>query len=44
MDILVREVQRGQGILYWEARRGSIPRGLRMKWRVEKERSPSDGR
>jgi hypothetical protein len=44
MDILVREVQRGQGILYWEARRGSIPRGLRMKWRVEKERSPGDGR
>jgi len=37
MDILVREVQRGQGILYWEARHGSIPRGLRMKWRVEKD-------
>jgi len=35
MDILVREFQRGQGILNWDARRGSILRGLRMKWRVE---------
>jgi hypothetical protein len=35
MDILVREFQRGQGILHWDARRGSIMRGLRMKWRVE---------
>ncbi len=35
MDILVREFQRGQGILHWDARHGSILRGLRMKWRVE---------
>jgi hypothetical protein len=35
MDILVREVQRGQGILHWDPRRLPIPRGLRMKWRVE---------
>jgi hypothetical protein len=35
MDILVREFQRGQGILHWDARRGAILRGLRMKWRVE---------
>jgi hypothetical protein len=35
MDILVREVQHGQGILHWDARRSSIPRGLRMKWRIE---------
>ncbi len=35
MDILVREVQHGQGILHWDARRSSIPRGLRMKCRIE---------
>ena len=35
MDILVREVQHGQGILHWDAKRSSIPRGLRMKWRIE---------
>jgi hypothetical protein len=38
MDILVREVQRGQGILLWDARRGAIPKGLRMKWRVDDQR------
>lgn len=31
-DILVRERQRGQGILHWEAKRPRIPRGLRMRW------------
>lgn len=35
MDILVREIQRGQGILMWDARHGPIPRGLRMTWRVD---------
>jgi hypothetical protein len=35
MSVLVREVQRGQGILLWDARRGPLPRGLKMKWRVE---------
>ena len=35
MDILVREFQRGQGILHWDGRRGAILRGLRMKWRIE---------
>ncbi|HLJ50964.1 MAG TPA: hypothetical protein VKU01_33375 [Bryobacteraceae bacterium] len=34
IDVLVREVQRGQGILMWDARKGTIPHGLRMKWRV----------
>lgn len=34
LDVLVREVQQGQGILLWDARRAKIPRGLRMKWRV----------
>jgi hypothetical protein len=37
MDILVREVQRGQGILHWDARRGALPKGLRMQWRVQGE-------
>lgn len=36
MDILVREVQRGQGILHWEDRKGVLPRGLKMKWRIER--------
>lgn len=35
LDILVREVQRGQGILHWDARRKAIGRGLAMKWRIE---------
>jgi len=34
MNVLVREVQQGQGILLWEARRGALPRGLKMRWRV----------
>lgn len=37
MDILVREVQRGQGILHWDARRGALPLGLKMKWRVQQD-------
>jgi hypothetical protein len=35
MNVLVREVQKGQGILLWDARKGALPRGLKMKWRVE---------
>jgi hypothetical protein len=35
MDVLVREVQRGQGILLWDAKRGALPKGLRMRWRVD---------
>jgi hypothetical protein len=35
MDVLVREVQRGQGILLWDAKRGVLPKGLRMRWRVD---------
>ena len=35
MDVLVREVQRGQGILLWDGRRGPLPKGLRMRWRVD---------
>ncbi len=34
IDVLVREVQQGQGILEWDARHAKIPRGLKMKWRV----------
>ncbi len=35
MDILVRKVEEGQGYIHWDARKGPIPRGLKMKWRVE---------
>lgn len=34
MQVLVRKVQDGEGYLEWDARKGQIPRGLRMKWRV----------
>jgi hypothetical protein len=37
LDILVREQQRGQGILHWEAKKARIPRGLRMRWQTEPE-------
>jgi hypothetical protein len=35
MDILVREVQRGQGVLEWDAKHPRIPKGLRMRWMVD---------
>jgi hypothetical protein len=35
MEILVNEVQRGQGVLLWEARRPRIRKSLRMRWLVE---------
>jgi hypothetical protein len=35
MDVLVRETRKGQGVLLWQAKREVIPRGLKMKWRVE---------
>jgi hypothetical protein len=35
MDILVRETPKGQGILHWDAKRPQVPKGLRMKWRIE---------
>ncbi|MCC6394079.1 MAG: hypothetical protein IT167_26005 [Bryobacterales bacterium] len=38
MSILVRKVQRGQGYLHWDGRRGPVPRGLKMKWKVIAER------
>ena len=34
MDILVREQQKGQGILNWDAKHPRIRRGLRMRWQV----------
>ena len=37
---LVKEVQHGQGILEWDARHGALPRGLRMKWRLQAETLP----
>lgn len=41
MDVLVREVQRGQGVLQWEARRPRIGKGFRMRWRVDEVRPAS---
>jgi hypothetical protein len=35
MDILVREVQRGQGVLQWDAKHGRIRKALRMRWLVD---------
>ena len=35
MDILVREVPRGQGVLHWDAKHGRIRKGFRMRWLVE---------
>jgi hypothetical protein len=35
MDVLVREKQEGQGVLLWQARREAIPKGLKMRWRIE---------
>ncbi|MCS7023223.1 MAG: hypothetical protein NZV14_00345 [Bryobacteraceae bacterium] len=35
MSILVSEVRRGQGTILWDVRKGVIPRGFRMKWRVQ---------
>jgi len=34
MDILVREVPRGQGVLHWDAKHGRIRKGFRMRWLV----------
>ncbi|GEM_PF-1913336 len=44
LNMLVREVQQGQGVLVWDTRRGTIPRGLKMKWRVYDEVSAQGGR
>jgi hypothetical protein len=32
MNILVREVAQGEGVLYWDARHPRIRRGLKMSW------------
>jgi hypothetical protein len=37
LEMLVREVQEGQGILLWDARRPTVPKGLKMKWRVAED-------
>ncbi|QOY88617.1 hypothetical protein [Paludibaculum fermentans] len=34
MQLLVRKVQTGEGYLEWDARKGQILPGLKMKWRV----------
>ena len=35
LNILVREVQRGQGVLQWEGKRPKISKGFRMRWRLD---------
>jgi hypothetical protein len=35
MDILVRQVQRGQGVLQWDGRRPRIRKALRMRWLID---------
>ena len=42
MEILVNQVQRGQGVLQWEARRPRIRRSLRMRWLVDDLRAVKD--
>ncbi len=41
MDILVREVQRGQGVLQWDAKQARIRKSLRMRWLVDNVRVAS---
>jgi hypothetical protein len=38
MDILVREVPRGQGVLHWDAKQSRIRKALRMRWLVHEIR------
>lgn len=38
MDILVREVARGQGVLHWDAKHGRIRKAFRMRWLVDEVR------
>lgn len=35
MSILVSEVRQGQGTFLWDVRKGPIPHGFRMKWRMQ---------
>ncbi len=37
LNMLVREVQKGQGILLWDAKYPTVPKGLKMKWRVAED-------
>jgi hypothetical protein len=37
LNMLVREVQKGLGILLWDAKRTTVPKGLKMKWRVAED-------
>jgi len=42
MDILVREFQRGQGVLQWDAKHGRIRKAMRMRWLVDDLRAWDD--
>lgn len=35
MSILVRETQKGAGVIHWDARQGKVKKGLKMKWEVQ---------
>jgi hypothetical protein len=35
INILVRQVQRGQGVLHWDGRRPRIPKALKMHWLID---------
>jgi hypothetical protein len=35
LNVLARGVQRGQGVLQWEAKHPKVGKGLRMRWRVD---------
>jgi hypothetical protein len=39
MNILVREIARGEGVLHWDARHPKIRRGLRMVWITSETRA-----
>jgi len=44
LNVLVREVQRGQGVLQWEGKRPKISKGFRMRWRLDEVRLNSGER
>lgn len=37
MTVLVSEFRQGQGTVVWDVRKGAIPRGFRMKWRIDEK-------
>lgn len=35
MSILVRETQKGQGVIHWDAKQAKVKKGLRMRWEIQ---------